>query len=244
MMTDEQRWDRAASNWVEYVRGSDSTAWFARRYVLLPVVLDLVGAVKGQSVLDVGCGEGEIARLLAARGARVRAIDHSAMMIAAAETGEAVTGEPISFEIGRMEHLDVEDESQDVVVSSLSLNLVEDYRAVIGEFARVLRTGGSAIVVLPHPCFDDVGPGMIRRDGGARYSENRYLETVEGMSVSGARTFHRPISAYVQPLADAGLSIRRFVEPSIPEVASRMFPEEHRRYDQIPMILALEAVKG
>lgn len=44
---------------------------------LLPPLLGLLGDITGRRVLDAGCGDGYLARVLAARGARVTGIDLS-----------------------------------------------------------------------------------------------------------------------------------------------------------------------
>ena len=42
---------------------------------------DLIGDVHGLDVLDAGCGEGFVARILSARGARVTAVDISKSLV-------------------------------------------------------------------------------------------------------------------------------------------------------------------
>ena len=49
------------------------------------LVLELVGDVRGRRVLDVGCGDGDLAIDLTKRGARVVGIDSSSVMINAAK---------------------------------------------------------------------------------------------------------------------------------------------------------------
>src|SRR5262245_40868016 len=49
--------------------------------LLIPLVLGYLGTVAGYTLLDAGCGEGHLARLLADRGARVTAIDISPRLI-------------------------------------------------------------------------------------------------------------------------------------------------------------------
>ena len=48
---------------------------------ILPALLDLLGDLTDKGVLDAGCGEGYLARVLAARGARVTGIDISPRLI-------------------------------------------------------------------------------------------------------------------------------------------------------------------
>ena len=65
---------------------------------ILPPMLDLLGDLSGQRVLDAGCGEGYLARLLAASGARITGIDISPRLIEQAQGKDPG---------GAIEHLDV-----------------------------------------------------------------------------------------------------------------------------------------
>ena len=72
--------------WEQY---ADAYAqWLARRTPpkiagdgILARLLELLGALDGKVVLDAGCGEGLLARILAARGAHVTGIDLSPRLI-------------------------------------------------------------------------------------------------------------------------------------------------------------------
>ena len=84
-------------------------------------------------VLEVGCGEGELALALARAGHSVTAIDPRAP-------------EGPIFRRARIEEFS--DPSRfDHVVASLSLHHVEDLRVAVGNIANLLRTGGSLVVV-------------------------------------------------------------------------------------------------
>ena len=48
---------------------------FAKRHLLNPVLLRMLGDVRGRRVLDAGCGHGYLARMLAARGAQVTGVE-------------------------------------------------------------------------------------------------------------------------------------------------------------------------
>lgn len=50
---------------------------FTRRYLLNPVIFELVGDVAGKTVLDAGCGQGYFSRLLAKKGAVVTGVEPS-----------------------------------------------------------------------------------------------------------------------------------------------------------------------
>ena len=95
-------------------------------------VLDQVGSPATQ-VLEVGCGQGELAHALARAGHSVTAIDP-----------RAPEG-PIFRRVGIEELTDPG--PFDYVVASLSLHHIEDLGGALDKIADVLRMGGSLVVV-------------------------------------------------------------------------------------------------
>ncbi len=61
-------WDKAAKAWD--VQVADQGMWYQRN-VIDPVVLNMTGPVRGRRILEIGCGNGYLSRLLAAKGAKV-----------------------------------------------------------------------------------------------------------------------------------------------------------------------------
>jgi ubiquinone/menaquinone biosynthesis C-methylase UbiE len=69
-------------------------------------MLELLGDVAGRDILDVGCGDGELAVTLWERHGRVSGIDASEAMIEAARArAQARRRAEIEFEIARAEQL-------------------------------------------------------------------------------------------------------------------------------------------
>jgi len=52
---------------------------FTRQYLLNPTIFGLLGDVTGKAILDVGCGQGYLARLLARKGAIVTGVEERAV---------------------------------------------------------------------------------------------------------------------------------------------------------------------
>jgi len=71
--------DRAIAQWGTMPRAVlEQTARdgdFAKRHLINPVVLRMLGDLPGQRVLDAGCGNGYLSRMLAARGAQVTGVE-------------------------------------------------------------------------------------------------------------------------------------------------------------------------
>jgi ubiquinone/menaquinone biosynthesis C-methylase UbiE len=139
--------------------------FLGRRRRVFSRLAALSGARPGDRVLDVGCGTGYFTRMLAeavAPGGTALGIDPSPEVIARARRS---TRQPsCTFAEGIAEALDTEDESYDVVVSSLVLHhLPETLRPrAIGEMYRVLRPGGRLLVADIRPPTTRTGRLMLK----------------------------------------------------------------------------------
>jgi ubiquinone biosynthesis O-methyltransferase len=110
------------------------------------LILEMLGNVDGLRVLDVGCGDGELACELATRGATVTGVDSSGAMIEAAKYRSAQQGSDIAFQVSRAENLPFRDDEFDVVTAITILCFVKDAAPVFREIARVLRPGGRFVI--------------------------------------------------------------------------------------------------
>lgn len=97
------------------------------------------------TVLDLACGTGDLAQAMAQAlpNARVTGLDASPRMIAAATTRHGAHATRVHFAVGdAMQLVGVPSGSVDIVTAGYCYRNVPDWRAAIGEVARVLRPGG------------------------------------------------------------------------------------------------------
>ena len=123
-----------------------------RRAKLRKITVDLAEIQAGATVLEVGCGTGDVALAAKARaGAQgaVYGIDPSPEMIAVARAKALRQGAAVDFQIGLIEALAFQDGSVDVVLSSLMMHHLPDdlKRRGLAEIARVLKPGGRLLIV-------------------------------------------------------------------------------------------------
>jgi ubiquinone/menaquinone biosynthesis C-methylase UbiE len=128
--------------------------FLGRRRASFSTLISAAGVTRGQRVLDVGCGTGYFARLLADRvGADglVVGVDASREMISYASRKSAAARN-CQFEVGTAESLSLPSDRFDVVVSSLFMHhLPADLQdAALAEMRRVLRPGGTLLIAEAH----------------------------------------------------------------------------------------------
>lgn len=101
-------------------------------------VLDAVGVGRGDRVLDLACGTGDLAELAAARGARVIGIDFAREMLLGARRRRI----PAPWVQGDAASLPLSDGFATVVTCGFALRNFASLPEVLGEMARVLGPGG------------------------------------------------------------------------------------------------------
>jgi len=110
------------------------------------LLLDRIGPARGLRILDVGCGDGVLATQLARQGAKVKGLDASADMIAAARRRAEVAGVELDVVEGDARNLPFFGAQFDRVVSVATLCFSDDLRQPIREMVRVLKPGGRLIL--------------------------------------------------------------------------------------------------
>ncbi|MDP8953610.1 MAG: class I SAM-dependent methyltransferase [Actinomycetota bacterium] len=233
-------WEAHASWWQEgFTDGAD--AEYTEQ--ILPLAAEhLAGA---GSVVDVGTGEGQVARLAAAGGADlVVGVDPThAQLSLASHRG----GGPAYVRAGAGA-LPLASGTFDAAVACLVFEHIVDVDAALAEVARVLRPGGRFLFFLNHPLLQAPGSGWIDDHVldppeqywriGAYLVEDHSVEEVE-KDVFIAFV-HRPLSRYVNAMAAVGLVIRRVEEP-VPPAGFLARAQEYTEAATIPRLLFLLA---
>lgn len=165
-----------------------------RERLLLKVLL---AARPGQTVLNVGAGQGSFTRLLEARGFDVVSTDVTKPALEVLRS--RVSGDVLFAD---MTALPFPDQSFDAVVAGEVLEHIEDHRAALAEGARVLRPCGVLALSVPaHPSWfgpSDEWAGHIRR-----YTRRELTETIEsaGLALERLRPWGFPVSALYHRVA-------------------------------------------
>lgn len=148
----------------------------ADRFAPFNDLFSLIKVREGMSVLDLGCGTGELAVQLSQRlpNSRVTGIDSSAQML---EKARGLSSERVAFQSGDVESLQGE---WDLIFSHAVLHWVGDHAALIPRLWKHVKPGGQIAVQLPsnhrhpsHTCITAAAseePFKSALDGWVRHS--------------------------------------------------------------------------
>ena len=240
-MTDNGLWDEHAQWWIDgFTNGVDPEY----EEQIIPMAVEELAGFK--NILDVGCGDGQIARALAQQGSTVLGVDPTQMHIDVAnERGGGPT-----YKLGGATKLPAEDGSMDAVIACLVFEHIDEMDAAVAEVARVLRPGGQFSFFLNHPLLQTPGSGWIDDhiiDPPEQYWRiGPYLveaESIEEVELNVyIRFIHRPLNRYINALISNGLMIERMAEPSPPQGFLDRAPE-YALAHTVPRLLYLRSVK-
>lgn len=226
-------WETETPRWIAWARtpGHDSY-WHYRNSFF-----DEIVPSPGRATLDLGCGEGRVARDLTERGHSVTAVDSAPSMLAAAREADS-SGE---YVLADAASLPFDNGTFDLVVAYNSLMDVDDMPGAVRECARVLEPGGRLAICVTHP-FMDAGWFQSKDPDAPFVVEGSYLGTRrfegtferDGLEIT-FRGWCHALADYGRALENAGFLVERIREPTN--------NREDPRHDRIPLFLHLRAVK-
>ncbi len=208
----------------------------------MPAFWDAAADVAGLTILDLGCGDGELGQRLLERGAaRYIGVDASERMVAlAVDRLEPARAGVVRADITKYRP---PRSTFDLIVSLRVVHYVADLTGVLRRARHALRPNGRVIYSVEHPLITS----FEAREPDAR----RASWTVDNYFVAGdreveflgrrVRKYHRTIEEHLDAVRYAGLELTRLRECA--PVRER-FGEDEREFERrlrIPLFLLIEA---
>lgn len=245
-MTDKlsaELWETHAGWWQEEFTGGVDPEYTEQ---ILPLIARLLVEAgidpRSNPIVDIGSGEGQVARYLTDRGFTVIGVDP----VAAQVTEAARRGGGSSYVRATADRLPFPSGSFAAAVACLVYEHIDEVDAAIAETARVIESGGAFVLLLNHPLLQTPGSGWIDDRMieppeqywriGPYLTESATVEEVQKDVF--IRFIHRPLSRYLNTMTGHGLHLEHMVEPSPPAGFLDQAPQ-YEAAGTIPRLLAL-----
>ena len=239
------------ADWFDENQGDEGDVW--HRTLIFPGILKVIGQIKGREILDVGCGNGSLARILARMRNHLTGVDGSPGIIAHAKAREAARPLGVTYHATDAANLTMFDvNSFDLVTSCMALMDMPDAASAIKEMGRVVKRTGRCVMLFSHPCFDIPNASSWLSEWGFGHEPvislrlQRYREVFsEWLRWSMTEdhemlAHHRPLSWYFHAIREAGLAVTMLDEPQ----PTKEFLEQSgsgAAVEKFPMHLVIEA---
>lgn len=255
-LTEETRaiWDAKAAFWDEQMGEGNQF----QRLLVGPATERLLALREGERVLEIACGNGQMARRMARLGATVVATDFSQRFVELAKDRTETAGfsDRVTFQ-----QVDATDESAllalgegryDAVVCNMALMDMTEVKPLFRSVARLLAPGGRFVFAIPHPCYNSNSTSFMleEEDRGGELVETAAIKVVDYLNVPPGKGagmpgepvphwyFHRPLSVLLPMAFNAGLVMDGIEEPSfLPDTPSPRALSWFR-FTNLPPVLA------
>lgn len=245
-------WEPVAGWYGKKVREDDSY----QTTIVFPGAIKLLKPQQKAAYLDIACGEGSFAHMIAKLGGDVTGFDISSSLIKAAESKRIRNAQ---FRVGNAKEFAryFAPASFDGASCILAIQNIDDMDAVFRDACRVLKKGAPFVVVLNHPVlrtpratswgYDESKKMQYRRIDSYLIPNEIPILAHPGKGARSEKTYsyHRPMQDFVNALADAGFVIDRMEEWTSDRrsESGERARTENRSRNEIPLFMAIRALK-
>lgn len=177
----------------------------------------LLPMLTGVHAVDLGCGFGNFSRFLREKGASsVIGVDVSEKMLSAARS--LTQDLAIQYQLCAIEDFNLPADIINLVVSSVALHYIEDYKAIVDKIYHWLKPQGHFIFSVEHPiCTAHPSTESLQsKSGEVFWPIDNYRDEGEFKQdwlVKDVVKYHRTLQTYINTLTDAGFTLKKILEP-------------------------------
>lgn len=251
----DRGWDAVAS-WYDKLVGESGSNY--HQNVILPAALRMLAPQRGESIIDICCGQGVlIKRLLDEDISKFTGVDASSRLIDFANSRHGNDPKVNLIVADVCEPGAWADGSYDAATCLMAVHDVPDLVAMFSNVFRALKPGGRTVMVMMHPCFRIPRKTHWGWDGDQKIQYRRIdrysspleipITTHPGKGTGEMTQFyHRPLADILSAMGKGGLAVVACEELYSHRRSQANGPfskAEHAAAEEFPLFIAFKAVR-
>ncbi len=221
----------------EYLENYGEEGDLSKEHLLNPAIFKLLGEISNKRILEVGCGNGYLCRMMAKKGAEVTGLEPAQSMYEYAVERENEEKLDITYLQEDLSQMTQFEDEFDVVIANMVLLDIPDFESAMKNSIAALKHAGLFIFSLSHPCFF---PSVDWKKDQAvcipEYFEEYSVEGTYGTS------YHRTLSTYINLVIQLDCTVEEIIEPQLEAELINQFPQLERDF-HVPSFIVIKCKK-
>jgi len=213
--------------------------WMYNEHLEMPATFELLGNIKGEKILDVGCGAGIYAKLMTKKGAIVKGFDISDEMLKIAKKDNP----KLDLRKGSFYKIPFK-EKFDIVVMPLVIGYAKDWDKVFNEVNQRLKKEGYFIFSHGNPVFESSKKIKIKgkktRIFGDYFTERKVYGKWRNILYKGKvkdinmYNYHKTYETIIKTIIKNGFEIVDYKDCFPTKESKKLFPKEYAFLSKVP----------
>ncbi|MBI2357140.1 class I SAM-dependent methyltransferase [Candidatus Dojkabacteria bacterium] len=237
----ENRWERIAKKYFKSVKQDDHSDYAYEKYINTPSLLSLCN-IEGDSVLDLGCGDGRFTKKLEDEFSDVYAVDYSNQMLIEAKK---LCKRTVFTKSDLENKFPYKDNSFNLVTGKLLLMYIEDLDNISKESFRVLKSGGALVVSVTHPLkwiSEQINGNVAERLYKGYLSEAKISGNIAKDKDLPVEFINRTVQTYINTFTKQGFVLEILVETGVSDAFVIKYPQ-YLDFQHKPFRLNMKFIK-
>lgn len=207
-------------------------------YFERPAIIKELNKLNFSKVLDAGCAAGWYSKWFVEHGATVTCLDFDNNLLRKCEQRLGKKAQYICADLNKK--LPLKDAEYDLVLSSLTLDYIENWDIPINEFYRVLSPGGSLVFSIQHPLDYD-----MQHSQEDYFTKRMIIHNTRDLGIDYCvKYYHRTLSEILNTVISGGFIINNIVEPVPTETFRKNDPDMYELMLKYPEYLIVRGEKS
>ncbi len=236
-----EEWDDIAKYRFEQIKNGKDISY---KYILIPSIIKLLKDCNRKKIIDIGCGQGFLTKLLAKNSNEIVGIDISGnnIILAKRNCNNISNITLINSDIESY-FKEARKNKFSTVIANMFLMTVQNLDKIIDEIASIIKPSGHFIFTITHPFFWSYYWQYNNKDW-FNYKEEIIIEADFRISKEyldkTTTHVHRSLEKYVNCLFKSGFLIEKILEPFPIKKLAEKYPHKW----EYPRFMAIKCIKN